>query len=347
VFLSSFGSFSQLSRPTSVVTLQDPPLYRGELPSFQLYTCFSPPSFGSSKPQVACYVFSDFLKSLTLLPRFFDRGDIIVALALFTPAAFFHPSLTKLSIINSYCTKGASNNIRIVPPDLIFPILSHPPLTLGELNLHYLTSDPLRRFKDDEIATSTPYFDRATELSFSLLNPHSTYTRFSMSHVGRPGVLDLALACPLLVPFFSEWSDPLPSKGCDHIPILIRHDPPLFREAPPSPNWALTYWPALESDLKALIIRSPPALLTSRSMGTWFDTNLNWVYATLALHTPLKRVIHRSNPWWFMALSHLRMPYSSALRKSCGNRLDASLLASARAAWASYFKAIKKAKRKH
>jgi len=42
---------------------------------------------------------------------------------LFTPDGFFDPSLTKLTIINSYSTKGASNNTRSVPPNLIFPML--------------------------------------------------------------------------------------------------------------------------------------------------------------------------------------------------------------------------------
>ena len=43
VFLSLFGSFTQLSHPPSIVALQDPPVYRGKLPSFNLFTVFSPP----------------------------------------------------------------------------------------------------------------------------------------------------------------------------------------------------------------------------------------------------------------------------------------------------------------
>lgn len=206
-----------------------------------------------------------------------------MALELFTWDGFFHPSLIKFSIINSYSTKGASNNTRTVPPDLVFPCLPHPTLTLGDLNLHHPTTDPLSSFKQDDLASSTPNFDMATELGFSLLNPPGVY-------------INLPSACPLVVPFLSEWSDPLPLTGSDHIPILIRFDAPLFHHAPPSPNWALTDWPALEADLKALIIPSPPARPTSRSMGIWFYTNFTRGNTTLAVHILLKIVTHRSMP---------------------------------------------------
>jgi len=157
-----------------------------------------------------------------------------MALDLFTPDSFVNPSTTGFRQINSYGTKGRSNNTRSVPPDVIFPFSPLPILTLGDLNIYHPTADPLRTFKEDEIATSTPYFDRATDLGFSLVNTPGVFTRFSMSLIGRPGVLDLAFACPLLAPYFTEWSDPLPSTGSDHIPILLRFEAPLFR-APPQP----------------------------------------------------------------------------------------------------------------
>jgi len=75
--------------------------------------------------------------------------------------------------------------------------------------------------------------------------------------------------------------------------------------------------------------------------------NLDRVTAQLAMHTPLKKVTYRSKPWWSVLLSLLRKAYNSALRSSKRDRFDAALLASARAARAAYFKAIKKAKRDH
>ena len=270
-----------------------------------------------------------------------------MALDLFTPDRFFNPSTTGFTIINSYSTKGRLNNTRSVPTDIIFPMSPLPTITLGDLNIHHPTADPLRVFKEDTIATSSPYFDRATELGFTLLNVPGVFTRFSMSLIGRPGVIDLAFACPLLAPYFTEWTDPLPSTGSDHIPILLGFEAPLFRAPPPTPNWALTDWPTLDSALKATCISPVPPIATTLSMDIWFRTNMNRITAKLALHTPVKRVTFRSKPWWTDLLSQLRKADNSALRSSKVDRFDAPLLASARAARTAYFKAIKKAKRDH
>ena len=78
-----------------------------------------------------------------------------------------------------------------------------------------------------------------------------------------------------------------------------------------------------------------------------FKTNLDRVTAQLALHTRLKKVTFRSKPWWSDLLSLLRRAYNSALRFAKRNPFAASLLASARAARAAYFKAIKKDKSDH
>jgi len=295
VFLSLFGSFTQVAHTPSIVALQDPLVYRGKLCSFTLFTVFSPPSTGGCKPRVAFYVYTSFLSPVSLLPRFYSRGDVM-ALDLFTPDGFFNPSTTGFTIINSYSTKGRSLNTRSVPPEIIFPASPLPTLTLGDLNIHHPTADPLRVFKEDEIATLSPYFDRATDLGFPLLTTPGVFTRCSMSLIGRPGVLDLAFAFPLLSPYFSEWSDPLPSTGSDHIPILLRFEAPLFRAPPPTPNWALSDWASLESSLKATRISHPPLLPTTCSLDVWFKTNLDRVASQFALHTPLKRVTFRSNP---------------------------------------------------
>jgi len=166
-----------------------------------------------------------------------------------------------------------------------------------------------------------------------------------MSLMGRPGVIDLAFACPLLAPYFTEWSDPLPSTGSDNIPILLCFEAPLFRAPPPTPKWALTDWPTLESSLKATCISPVPPVPTTWSMDVWFRTNLGRITAELALNTPVKWVTCSSKPWLSDLLSQLRRAYNSALRSSKVDRFDAALLASARAARTAYFKAVKKAKR--
>jgi len=125
-----------------------------------MFSVFSPPTRRGCKPRVAFYVYSSFLSTVSILPRFFARGDDIV-LDLLILEAFFNTSTTKFSIINSYSSKGRSNNSHSVPVDMVFPAAPQPTLTLGDLNIHHPTSDPFRVFKEDEIATSTPYFDRA------------------------------------------------------------------------------------------------------------------------------------------------------------------------------------------
>jgi len=345
-FLSLFASITQLANPPSILALQDPPVYRGKLPSFNLFTVFSPPTAGGCKPRVTFYVYSSFLSTISLLPRFFGRGHVM-ALDHFTPDGFFNPSTTGVTIINSYSSKGCSNNTRSVPLDIIFPSSPRPTITLGDLNVHHPPPHPHRVFKEDEIATSSPYFDRVMDLGFSLLNTPGVFTQFCMSLIGRPGVLDLAFACPLFASYFTDWSGPLPSTGSDHIPILLRFEAPLFRAPPTTHNWALTDWTSLEPALKATTIAPPPHLPTTRSLDSWFSTNLNRVTTQFALHTPLKRVTFQSKPWWSELLSVLKKAYNTALPSSKRHRFDASLLASARAARSAYFKAIKRAKRGH
>ena len=345
VFLFLFGSFSQLACSPLVVALQDPPVYRAKLPTHSDYRNFFPPT-GSSKPRVAFFLLDFLLSTVSVLPWFFDTGDIM-ALDFFTPDGFFLSGLSKWTIVNSYSTKGLANNTRTVPPDLVFPSLLFPTLILGDLNLHHPTSDPLRDFKEYELAVSCPYFDKPTDLKFSLFNTPGVYTRFSMSTVGRPGVLDLVYACPRLIPSFSEWSDPPPSPGSDHIPILLSFNASLLHPPALLPNWALTDWTPLGESLKNMVVPPPPPLPTSTSLGSGFDINLNRITGLLVLHMPTKRITFRSKPWWLTSLSELRTAYHVAHRVSKRNRWDVSLLASVRAARSSYFKAIKKAKREH
>jgi len=131
VFLSLFGLFTRLAQPLSIVALQDPPVYWGKLPSFNLFTVFSPPTKVGCKPRVAFHVYSSFLSTASLLPRFFGRGDVM-ALDLFTFDGLINPSTTGFTIVNSYSTKGHLNNTRSVPPDNIFPSSPLPTLTLGD-----------------------------------------------------------------------------------------------------------------------------------------------------------------------------------------------------------------------
>jgi len=114
------------------------------------------------------------------------------------------------------------------------------------------------------------------------------------------------LCLPLLMPYFSEWSDPLLSTGSDHIPILQRFVALLFCAPSHRPNRDLTDWPQVEEAPRSMKVPLPPPLPTSPFLGVWLDTNRNKITATLALYTPLGRVSSRSKPWWTTTLSELR-----------------------------------------
>jgi len=53
VFLSLMNSFSQLPSPPMIVALQDPPVRRGQLPSFSTYKCFHPPAANPEWPSMS------------------------------------------------------------------------------------------------------------------------------------------------------------------------------------------------------------------------------------------------------------------------------------------------------
>ena len=89
----------------------------------------------------------------------------------------------------------------------------------------------------EEIA-STAYFDRATNLAYSLLNTPRVYTRFPLSGSFRPSLIDLGFANPLIRPAFLSWdATSLRSTGSDHVPILILLAALSDESAPPRPMW--------------------------------------------------------------------------------------------------------------
>ena len=127
-----------------------------------------------------------------------------------------------------------------VSPLVAFPETSFPTLVVWDFNIHHPLPDPLRFHSADELATSFPYFSRSSELGFGLLNQPGVCTRFPLGGSGRPSVLDLSFASPLLLPFCQTWDTPLPSTGSNHIPVQIILSHPLTSPLPPSPNWGLT-----------------------------------------------------------------------------------------------------------
>ena len=187
---------------------------------------------------------------------------------------------------------------------------------MGDFNIHHPLSDTLRIHSQAELHASFPYFSRAADLGYALLNTSGVYTRFPLSNVGRPSVIDLAFASPALAAYFRAWETPLPSTGSDHIPITILLSHPISSPPLPSPNWSKTDWPSLEPLLKECTVPPPPVLPTRLSLEVWFNKHLDSLTALLRVHTPLYRPSTRAKPWWSPLLSTLRMEFHGASRKA-------------------------------
>jgi len=217
VFVSLFESFKGTAIYPSIVLLQDPPVNKAHLPSFNGFKSFFPPV---RKPRVAAYVDMSFLSSYTVLPRFKGVDDVL-SLDISSNEPLFRTAFHSFKIINAYSTNTADHRVHSVLPEVVFPDLGFPLLVLGDRNIHNPLSDPLRHFSHREISSSPPYFEKAAESRFALLNPPGEYTRFPLVGKARPSVIDLAFANPSLLPLVKSWEASLPSTGSDHIPITI------------------------------------------------------------------------------------------------------------------------------
>ena len=104
-----------------------------------------------------------------------------------------------------------------------------------------------------------PFFDRAADLSFSLLNAPGTYTRFPFSSSHRPSTIDLAFANLYIFPAFHEWdANSLLSTGSEHVPILVFLPRPTPGSPRSRPRWADTDWPGLDKTLEDWGTPPPP-----------------------------------------------------------------------------------------
>jgi len=232
VFLFLFEFFNEATTYPSIVLLQDPPVNKAHLPSFNGFKSFFPPV---RKPRVAAYVHVSFLSGYTVLPRF-KKEDDVLALDISSHQPLFGTQFHSFRIINAYSTNAVDLRVHSIQPDTVFPDLGFPLLVVGDLNIHNPLSDPLRAFSSRAISSSTRYFEKAAEAGFALLNPPGEYTRFPLVGNARPSVIDLAFANPLLLPVVKSWQASLPSTGSDHIPITITLAPPSLEQKPLHPR---------------------------------------------------------------------------------------------------------------
>ena len=342
VFLSLFESFKGATIYPSMVLLQDPPVNGAHLPSFSGFKSFFPPV---RKPRVAAYVHKFFLSNYRVLPKF--RGvDDVLALDISSNEPLFGTSFHSFRILNAYSTNTTDHRVHSISPDVLFPHLGFPLLVLGDLNIHNPLADPLRHFSHREISSSTPYFEKAAESGFALLNPPGEYTRLPLVGKARPSVIDLAFANPPLLPLIKSWEASLPSTGSDHVPITITLTAPSLHQKLPRSRWADTDWETLGPTIKDFKVPATPPCPTPSQLDEWMSGSLNRLVALLREHRPVSRPSHHSKPWWTPHLTILRRKYYKAARTTRKHNTP-HMREIAGTSKSGYFKAIKTAKNNH
>ena len=123
------------------MALQDIPLLRNFPPVFRNYKCFFHLATDSYKPRVATYVHESLLSVISILPLFFERGDLM-AVNFHSPDGLLDTSHNLFRLYNAYSIP--SGHTRSVSPLDLFPQHDFPTLVLGDFNIHHSSSDTTR-----------------------------------------------------------------------------------------------------------------------------------------------------------------------------------------------------------
>jgi len=214
----------------------------------------------------------------------------------------------------------------------------------GDFNIHNAAADPSRLLSSKEEKESAPYFDRASDLGFTLLNTPAVYTRFPFSGNHRPSTIDLAFANPQIFPAFRFWdASSLPSTGSDHPPIIITLRPPSPYNDKPRPRWEEADWPGLTDKLKNWLVPPHPEIPSPNQLDQWCCSALTALTTTIETTAPRSRRSPRSKAWWTPLLTTLQKEFTKATPKAKKTQTPDSYNI-ARPLKLGYFKAIKRAK---
>jgi len=255
VFQTLFSFFTLVESSTHIVALQDIPLWRNCPPVFRNYKCFFPPATDSYKPRVATYVHERLLAVISVLPLFFERGDLM-PVNFHSLEGLFDTSHNLFRLYNAYSIPNG--HIRSVSPVDLFAQHDFATLVLGDFNIHHSASDPTRLLSDHHQFIISSYFDRASAYLFSLLNTPGIYTRFPFTTNHGPAVLDLSFANSALLPYFSSWNPSLPPTGWDHTALTIILSNPPLKPPPRGLSWKFTDWDHISPLLANLSLTAPP-----------------------------------------------------------------------------------------
>jgi len=206
----------------------------------------------------------------TITPIFTGRSDL-TTLEISAPSMFTIKA-KRFYIVNFYSVWGSTATERTISPTFALPSTPFSTLVVGDFNIHHPSADLIRRHNFSKLKTSFPYFSRAAEHGYTLLNTRGVHTHFLLQGLSRPSVLDLVFVSSPLMPFFQDWTTDLPSTGFDHVAITI-----MMAYLIAVPNWVRTDRPLLKPLLEE---HKFPPLRTSLP-----DTN--WRIC----------LIHTSTPW--------------------------------------------------
>lgn len=119
---------------------------------------------------MAAYIHRYFLSQFLVLLVFTGTDDVL-ALDVSSQEPLFNTSFHSFWLINIYSTNAQDPRVHSVPPETLFPELGIPLPVVGDLNIHNPLSDLRRSLSSQELNSSVPYFEKAAEGGFALLNP--------------------------------------------------------------------------------------------------------------------------------------------------------------------------------
>jgi len=217
-------------------------------------------------------------------------------------------------------------------------------LVAGDFNINNGATNPTRLLFSKEERESAPYFERASDLGFTLLNTPGIYTSFPFTGTQRPSTIDLALANPQFVSAYRPWdASSLPSTGSDHTPILISLSPSSPYNDQPRPRWQDADWPSVTEKLKNWLVPPPPDATSPNQLNQWCSLALSALTTAIEATRPRCRPSPRSKAGWTPLLTTLRKEFTKGSRTA--KRLHTpDCYAIARQSKLGYFNSIKRAK---
>jgi len=116
-----------------------------------------------------------------------------MTLAAFTPQGCFGTDFPHFTMGKAYA-KPLPPSPDSVSPESSLLELEHPYLVAGVFNTHNAATDPSRPLYLKEERQSAPYFERGSDLGFTLLNIPGIYTWFHFTETHRASTIDLVFA---------------------------------------------------------------------------------------------------------------------------------------------------------